>query len=329
MNETEKESEMEEKDASEQTNTTEEVKSEAEEKSETETGGYVPQYADIAPASSDEVQQAVAVEPQKKKSFLMPTVIIAIAIILVAAIGAGIYLLFFNTSIVGAWTLPDTAEGSQPTYLVFESDGTAKMVVGSVQATGTYKISDASKSDTPLNIVIQGNINGDFGFKLEGNMFTTKTLTLSNSSLNSDVTLTSGTVPEDPIKAQPDNAMDDNLIGKWNIADYGISYTFQDDGIMYMQNSVTKIKANYSIADGKISMSYMADTEQKVDSSYEINGDILVLDGAMAFTRDGSDATIGNVIDTGDATAATEAATQTTTSAQSTTSAPATTTPAA
>lgn len=268
---------------------------------------YVPQFGDI----SGEQNQAIEEQPKKKKSFIMPTVIVALAIVLVAAIGAGVYLLFFNSSIVGTWALPATDGSTQTTYLVFDNDGKAKMVVGSMEVIGTYKMADASEaSETPLSIAIAYNINGSFGYKIEGNIFTGKTLTLTNSSMTEDVVLNSANLPANVVSPKPDNKMDDALMGKWNIADYGISYTFNNDGTMIMESEEMKVTANYSAKDGSIKIDYIASSEQTLDLTYTIDGDILVLDGTMAFVREGSDATVGQITQPQQATAATQADTQ-------------------
>ena len=108
----------------------------------------------------------------KKVILLVGSVLVAVIVAV-----AGIFLIFFNNSLVGIWKLEN---GQEETILTLKSDGTASLQVDFVKVDGTYEVS--GKDIVKINIQVdeQSRINDEYKYEINSGL-TSKTLSLTRS----------------------------------------------------------------------------------------------------------------------------------------------------
>lgn len=236
--------------------------------------GYASQFGEL---EMEPGAAAVAVQT-KKKSLLMPSIIIAIVILLVAAAAGAAYLLFFHNTPAGTWA---PADGSGATYYVFDNNGTAELVTGTVRYKGTYSLSDTDGAKK-MNLYIPvgySAIQGDFDYALSGNIFTGKTFQISSGE-DDTLELVSSALPESTLAPAEDRKTDDKIIGTWKLKDStnNVTYTINQDGTIILQSDSMRIDGVYTIKDKAIAITYnMAGQESTMEEEYSFDGETLLI----------------------------------------------------
>lgn len=235
---------------------------------------YVPQFADVADPSVYAQPAAVKV---KKKSVVIPSVIIAACIFLAAIICGVVFLLFFNTSIAGTYVIETAETPEVQTYFIFEEDGKLTEKAGSIELEGTYEIT-TENNVSKLTIEIPANyINTTYNYTLEGNRITGMKILLSDDNGNS-TTFVPATYNETVVEPIEKAQLDSKLIGKWeDSAGYGMKYTFNDDNTMIMSSYGANIYGYYSAENDTIKIKYQAAELVENSAQYTFKDDSLVL----------------------------------------------------
>lgn len=235
--------------------------------------GYASQFGELEIEPGE-----TAAVTTKKKSFLMPSIIIAIVILLVAAAAGAAYLVFFHNTPAGIWA---PADGSGSSYYVFDNNGTAELVTGTVRYRGTYSLSDTDGAKK-MNLYIPvgySAIQGDFDYKLSGNIFTGKTFEISSGG-DDALKLVSSSLPENTLTPAKDRKTDDKIIGTWKLKDStnNVTYTINQDGTIILQSDSMRIDGVYTIKDKALAITYnMAGQESTMDEEYSFDGETLLI----------------------------------------------------
>ncbi len=228
----------------------------------------------------------------KKKSLIQLPIIISAVILVLVALGFLTFKCFFDTSIVGTWTVNTTATPDEATtgeeeeavsYYIFESDKTAKIALGTMRMEGTYSVTtDAETGTRTVKIDIPSALQGDFEFEVSGNSFTGRKLVLTSSYYGQSIEFksTSMTVPE--MKVDKDFKPNDKLTGEWVYNDgyYNMKYTLNNDGTATVnQADVIFADGTYTYSDDKITIKYFTNTEVTMELEYKIDGEKLMING--------------------------------------------------
>lgn len=235
---------------------------------------YVPQFGDIMASSYDE-QAPVKV---KKKSPVMPCIIISVCILLAAVIAGVVFLLFFNTSVTGAYIIEGSdTEGVVQTYFILEENGILTQRAGSIELEGTYEITtedNVSKItfDIPANYV-----NVTYNYTLEGNKLTGMKILMSDDS-GSTMTFVPVTYEETVVEPIEGAQLDSKLIGTWeDTAGYGLVYTFNEDNTLVMSGNGMNIYCVYSAENDTVDIRYQSADVVDNSAAYSFDGDLLIL----------------------------------------------------
>lgn len=234
--------------------------------------------------------QEFATTAVKKKSPVMPCIIIS-ACVLVLAVALGIvYVLFFNTSIAGTYVIENTAADSSDaqttqTYYVFDDEGNLTMLFGSIEFSGTYEISDEDGASQITLNVAAANLYGTYNYTVSGNKLTGINIEISDTSGNA-MRFIPAEYNEKGIEPFEDAKVDSALVGTWeDTSGYGVQYTFNEDSTLVMTGTGMIINAYYTATDGELSIKYMADSLMEEDAvEYSVEGEVLVLNG-MEFQK--------------------------------------------
>lgn len=223
-------------------------------------------------------------QPQKKKGLLQFPIIISIIIVAAAVISLLVYKGFFDKSITGSWATKlqvDSATSDEATsdesdeelqYWVFENDGKLKVSVGTIYYMYNYETSVSEEGENQIVVSFNGS-ESVFTYKIEGNFFTGKKLTLSNSYGAEDIELESKSYKKPDLKADDNFKPNDKLIGTWsyNNGFSQMSYTFNEDGTMQMnQMDMIFVDGVYTYTDNTIEIKYLTNTESYMDLSYTV-----------------------------------------------------------
>ncbi len=224
-------------------------------------------------------------EKKKKKGhWIMPSVIIAICVLVLGIAGGISYLWFFDNSIEGTYVIenPDADEQAIKNYYIFEAPndgqkGTLKLLFGSLDFEGTYEfVNENGTSKIALDLMAV-NLYGTYNYRVEGNKLTGHKIEISDDAGNAMnfVPASYQKVELEPIK----NAkMDSKLVGTWqDTAGYGIKYTFNDDNTLIMNSSGMTIDCYYSAAKGDLQVKYQAEEIVENKANYSFDKDALIL----------------------------------------------------
>lgn len=230
--------------------------------------------------------------PTSKKSFIQIPIIISIVLVALVALGFFVVKAFFNTSIVGTWLYSYTASPDEVTisngdydieyYYAFEKDGTASVTLGTIKYVGSYEIVYSEENVPSIEVYIPNTMQGTFEYEVTGNMFTGRTLTLTNTYYESTTTLTSIDYEAPEIEHEEDFEPDEKLTGTW-IYDDGyntLKYVFNEDGTAeYIENDYVYVTGYYTYTDDTVTLDYYALEPTPMELTYQFVDDTIVING--------------------------------------------------
>ena len=234
---------------------------------------------------------------KKKKSFIQLPIIISLAILILVALGFLVFKIFFNTSVVGTWTVKDSATADEATtatsdeaaknYYTFEDDGTASIHLGTMKMVGTYSLEEKDGTRT-IDISIPSALEGSFEYKVSGNEIGGRILTLTDTSYGQSIDLESTKLVIPEMKPDADFKPSEKLTGKWTYDDgyYKMSYELREDGTSTVsQSDILFADGVYNYTDNKITIKYYTNQEVTMELNYELKDDSIIIDG-IQFVKD-------------------------------------------
>lgn len=271
--------------------------------SESFSGAFSDEIAetqsDIAPEVTPVDYSANApVVVKKKKGFIQLPVIISLAILILVALGFLVFKVFFNTSIVGTWTVKDTATADEATtatsdeiaknYYTFDDDGTASIHLGTMKMIGTYSLSTSEEGTKTVEISIPSALEGTFEYDVTGNEITGRTLTLKDTYYGQSIDLESTKLVIPEMKPDADFKPSEKLTGKWTYDDgyYKMSYELREDGTATVsQSDILFADGVYNYNDSTITIKYYTNQEVTMELNYELKDNSIIIDG-IQFVKD-------------------------------------------
>ena len=268
------------------------------------SGAFSDEIAETQTGSAPEVapvdySASTPVAVKKKKGFIQLPIIISLAILVLVALGFLVFKIFFNTSVVGTWTVKVTATADEATtasdataknYYTFEDDGTASINLGTMKMVGTYSLEEKDGTRT-IDISIPSALEGSFEYKVSGNEIGGRTLTLTDTSYGQSIDLESTKLVIPEIKPDADFKPSENLTGKWTYDDgyYKMSYELRQDGTATVsQSDILFANGVYNYTDNKITIKYFTNQEVTMELNYELKGDSIIIDGIQYLKETGS-----------------------------------------
>lgn len=223
-----------------------------------------------------ENEETADISENAKKGKFNKSLIIATIVVLAAALAGAAYFLisnvFFDNSIAGTWVLDQktsTADEKSTTkseddmvYFNFNKDQTADLSMGTVKIKGTWSYPKKG-ADKKVNIDISGYFSGSYEYKVEGNMFSGKKMTIKTQG--DPIKFKSATPVTPELKVSDKFKPSSDVTGKWKYEESGnkIIYTFNNDGT-FTYSMETQIYGNreyYGV--------YTVDTKKKnINATY-------------------------------------------------------------
>lgn len=239
-----------------------------------------------------------SVAVKKKKSFIQLPVIISLAILILVALGFLVFKVFFNTSVVGTWTVKITASADEATtatadeaaknYYTFEDDGTASIHLGSMRMMGTYSLNTSDEGTKTIDISIPSALEGSFEYTVTGNEIAGRTLTLKDTYYGQSIDLESAKLVIPELKPDAGFKPNDKLTGKWVYDDgyYKMSYELNDDGTATVnQSDILFADGVYNYTDNTITIKYFTNQESVMELNYELKDNSIIING-IQFKKD-------------------------------------------
>lgn len=239
-----------------------------------------------------------SVAVKKKKSFMQLPVIISLAILILVALGFLVFKVFFNTSVVGTWTVKTTASADEATtatadeaaknYYTFEDDGTASIHLGTMRMMGTYSLNTSDEGTKTIDISIPSALEGTFEYTVTGNELAGRTLTLKDTYYGQSIDLESSKLVIPDMKPDADFKPNDKLTGKWIYDDgyYKMSYELNEDGTATVnQSDVLFADGVYNYTDNTITIKYYTNQESVMELNYELKDNSIIING-IQFNKD-------------------------------------------
>lgn len=260
----------------------------SEEIAETEVDGQ-----DVTPV---EYNAETATVQTKKKSIIQIPIIISAVILVLVALGFLVFKCFFNTSIVGTWTVSDTAtpdeasteeEETSKSYYIFENDGTAKIAIGTFRMEGTYTITTNDEGTRSVEINIPSALQGTFEFEVSGNELQGRKLVLTNPDYGQSIDFESTKMIVPEMKVEEGFEPSEKLTGEWSYDDgyYMMTYDLRKDGTASVnQSDVIFADGVYTYTEDMITIKYYTDSEVTMELEYQLDGETLIVNG-IPFTR--------------------------------------------
>lgn len=251
---------------------------------------------DVEPIENDE-----EAEPEKKKRFIQTPIIISVVIVALVALGFLVFKCFFDTSIVGTWTIEtdeaastadEADDGTGKTYYIFDNDGTATVAFGTIKHVGTYSVTSNEDGTQTVNMEIPtASLSASFDYSVTGNIFSGRTMIFTDSYEN-EYKFVSDNLKIPELKPADDFTPNDKLTDEWHYYDefYGIdiTYIFNENGtVSFNQNDMAYINGIYAYTDDTITITYFTSEEVTAEMSYELYGDRIMIDG-LPYYRAGS-----------------------------------------
>lgn len=242
-----------------------------------------------------EAPVAVAV---KKKRLIQAPIVISIVILLAVVASFLIYKGFFNTSVVGSWTVKNTASADEAvqdtdapkSYYTFKDNGEASITIGSMSMVGTYSLTENQEDGTnAIEVYIPSVMQGAFQYEVSGNVFSGRTLVLTDTYYGQNYEFESANLVIPELKPEDNFKADEKLVGTWTYDDgYNkLSYEFRKDGTASInQMDMLFAEGVYSFTDEKIVIKYMAYDESEMVINYMFDKDKLIIDGYMFVKED-------------------------------------------
>lgn len=239
-----------------------------------------------------------SVAVKKKKSFIQLPVIISLAILILVALGFLVFKVFFNTSVVGTWTVKTTASADEATtatsdeaaknYYTFEDDGTASIHLGTMRMMGTYSLNTSDEGTKTIDISIPSALEGTFEYTVTGNELAGRTLTLKDTYYGQSIDLESSKLVIPDMKPDADFKPNDKLTGKWIYDDgyYKMSYELNEDGTATVnQSDILFADGVYNYTDNTITIKYYTNQESVMELNYELKDNSIIING-IQFNKD-------------------------------------------
>lgn len=239
-----------------------------------------------------------SVAVKKKKSFIQLPVIISLAILILVALGFLVFKVFFNTSVVGTWTVKITASADEATtatadeaaknYYTFEDDGTASIHLGSMRMMGTYSLNTSDEGTKTIDISIPSALEGSFEYTVTGNEIVGRTLTLKDTYYGQSIDLESAKLVIPELKPDAGFKPNDKLTGKWIYDDgyYKMSYELREDGTATInQSDILFADGVYNYNDNTITIKYFTNQESVMELNYELKDNSIIING-IQFKKD-------------------------------------------
>lgn len=245
----------------------------------------------------------------KKKGLLQTPIIISLILVIIVALGFGVFKCFFDTSVVGSWIVMKDDENqstedeakseeekvNERVYYIFNSDGTVSIKGGTIEQRGTYTVTtesaqDDSYSSTPdqteakqiITINIPNVLQGSYYYKVTGNWITGRKLNLSQPLYDGlDVDMKNVTYKEFKLTPDKNFKPSDKITDKWvDSYGYGVSYDLKPDGTAVLNEMDTLIvRGTYTYTDDTITITYYNPAEGKMDISYTYENDVMTING--------------------------------------------------
>lgn len=239
-----------------------------------------------------------SVAVKKKKSFMQLPVVISLAILILVALGFLVFKVFFNTSVVGTWTVKTTASADEATtatadeaaknYYTFEDDGTASIHLGTMRMMGTYSLNTSDEGTKTIDISIPSALEGTFEYTVTGNELAGRTLTLKDTYYGQSIDLESSKLVIPDMKPDADFKPNDKLTGKWIYDDgyYKMSYELNEDGTATVnQSDILFADGVYNYTDNTITIKYYTNQESVMELNYELKDNSIIING-IQFNKD-------------------------------------------
>lgn len=249
-------------------------------------------------ANDNESKESV-IKPRKRK--IVSNCQLVVCIIVVAAIFLTVvtWQCFFNQSIVGVWhftnegeyteTYDDpasTADGpasettkySQRVSYEFTDDGQCIVTLGTMSVTGQYSLFSTENGNMFSAMVYYNYISllyGSYNYEIKGNVFTGRTLVITDSSTGEQLELEEGE-GENPLTPFENINIDDRVIGTWKDNTLGITYTFEKNGYMLLDSgNGMVVQQAYTVDEENsfILVKYAGAEEESYSYTYSINDD--------------------------------------------------------
>ena len=230
------------------------------------------------------VQQVVVQpKPKKKKTWLIVLIIVFVCV--AAAAAAGYFVFFSSSSAKDLESVTWSNKNKDGTYYYeFNTDGTLKVYLGTIETTGSYQKNQTEDGNTVT-------VDKTVGSFVE-NMPCTYSISGKEGDLVMDCsysddqsfTLNESKRGESPLEL-PENFVPDNeLLGTWifRYMDYDIyRVTFNSDGTMALEFVQDGIKYNgiYTIEGSTINFTYYASEKVETPLEYSVDGDNLTFMG--------------------------------------------------
>lgn len=267
------------------------------------SGAFSDEIAETQADSAPEVapvnySASTPVAVKKKKSFIQLPIIISLAIIVLVALGFLVFKVFFNTSVVGTWTVKDSATADEATtatadetaknYYTFDDDGTASIHLGTMKMIGTYSLSTNEDGTRTIDISIPQALEGTFEYEVTGNELAGRTLTLTDTYYGQSIDLESSKIIIPEMKPNDDFKPSDKLSAKWTYDDgyYKMSYELRENGTATVsQSDILFADGVYNYTDSTITIKYYTNQEVTMELNYELKDDSIIIDG-IQFKKD-------------------------------------------
>lgn len=298
------------------------------------------QNSDFVFDEKTKTESNTTVKTKKTKQRKIGTpLIIAACIFLAAVLFFGVWKCFFDTSIIGIWSVAietvttdseTNKETKQTTSFTFDFDGEGNVALHRAGTTlmGRYSLVNDSDGSPKLNVLISNlgrqYITAEFDYVLSGNVFTGRTLRLTDRTglflvpddASASVTdeqkekmeLADSTVIDGyryyildfktsemtyKVEYYDDFKPDSKVTGSWlyknGDSGYDYTYTFCEDGTFEMMSLEIYTKGSYKLDDGKIMVHYfdINGTEYEKPIDYSVDGNKMTF-GNMEVTKTAS-----------------------------------------
>ncbi|MCQ2514194.1 MAG: DUF5640 domain-containing protein [Ruminococcus sp.] len=257
---------------------------------------------DVASENTDNVEDSSEMVIDKKKPLLQFPICVAGVLVILLALSLFAAKGFFDTSVYGTWSIveedTDTATADEAeennvikTYYTFLNDGetadtgTVKIQIGSMTYIGTYSVTQSAEKNKENTIslsVPMAGLTAEYGYSVSGNMFTGRTLNLSDATYGYNYEFKSDKFKKPSLKVEDDFTVNSDIIGKWNYDDgfYNFTYEFNEDGTVHIdQFGMFLVDGVYSCSDATITITYCAVEETTMDIEFSFNNGNLLLNG--------------------------------------------------
>lgn len=226
----------------------------------------------------------------EKKTKVQKPIIIAACILLVAILGFVCFRVFFNNSVVGTWVIENDATSDEASdadsniiYYTFDKDGNAYLTTGTMKVAGTWDYVDtqgatSDQMSDKFKVQISYFFNGTFDYQVIGNEITGRKMVLNDG--NQEYNFVSKSIPKADLKPAEDFKAEPKLVGTWKNTEYNLSYVFNEDGTCHInQMDQLYLDGVYTVADGKVDITYLAQGVTKTSIDYIIDGDKITISG--------------------------------------------------